>query len=123
MKIDREMAAAIKLSALNKMDEHECEIVGIRFETLNREIGDVCQNSRHNPNRDDEREFPEYGTQEYSELEELEGTSAWELRVDITGSYFSDMHCYIIGGDIGYHPEPDQGEILIENAIVLEKIF
>lgn len=99
--------------------------VGIRFETKEREIGEVCDNSKHNADREDERDFPEYGTAEYDELDELDGTSAWRINsIRPNRSYFSDLHCYVIGSnDLGYHPDPDYGEMLMKDAVVLKKIF
>lgn len=49
---------------------------GLRFENKDRNIGDICETSRHNPERDDERDFPEYGTRQYKKLPRLDGTSA-----------------------------------------------
>lgn len=53
--------------------------IGIRFEDKDREVGEICECSKHNLDREDEREFPVYGTPEYDELPELDGTSAWNL--------------------------------------------
>lgn len=100
--------------------------IGIRFEDKEREIGDICECSRHNIDREDEREFPEYGTLEYEEMMELDGTSAWNLETydDFNGP-FGTYHCYIIAGNRLTNRDDglDDNEIVIENAIVLEKIF
>lgn len=100
--------------------------IGIRFEDKEREIGEVCENSRHNIDREDEREFPEYGTPEYEEMMELDGTSAWNLETydDYKGP-FGTYHCYIIAGNKINNQDDglDDNEIVIENAVVLEKIF
>ena len=53
--------------------------IGIRFENKPREVGEICENSKHNADRADERDFPEYGTSEYEEMEELGGASAWNI--------------------------------------------
>lgn len=116
--------------------ENGFEYIGLRFENKEREIGEVCNNSKHNPNREDEREFPEYGTDEYFEMEELDGTSAWDMSQDIytvghfenrkddCRNHFITDHCYIIASnELGNHPEPDHNEILIKNAVVIAKIF
>lgn len=100
--------------------------VGIRFEDKEREVGEICERSKHNTDREDEREFPEYGTPEYEEMFELDGTSAWNLKTyeDFEGG-FNAYHCYIIGGHRITNRDDglDDNEIVIENAIVLEKIF
>ncbi|MED4883874.1 hypothetical protein [Bacillus smithii] len=117
--------------------ENGFEYIGLRFENKEREIGEICNNSKHNPNREDEREFPEYGTDKYFEMEELDGTSAWDMsqkevyavgclenRKDDCRNHFITDHCYIIASnELGKHPEPDYNEIVIKNAIVIAKIF
>lgn len=100
--------------------------IGIRFEDKEREVGEICENSRHNIDREDEREFPKYGTSEYEEMFELDGTSAWNLEFyyDFEGG-FNTYHCYIIAGNRITNKDDglDDNEIVIENAVVLEKIF
>lgn len=102
--------------------------VGIRFEDKEREIGEICENSRHNLDRDDERDFPEYGTDEYLEIFELDGTSAWDLRsFDDWGrpEDFMTKHCYIIAGNELTNTDDalDDNEIVIKDAVVIAKIF
>lgn len=113
------------------------DYIGLRFEDKEREIGDVCEYSRHNPDREDEREFPKYGTDEYFEMEELDGTSAWNMEEDGTykighledleddcSRHFMADHCYVIAGNnLGRHEDPDVNEILIKDAVVIAKIF
>lgn len=106
-------------------DYHE---VGIRFENKEREIGEICENSKNNYDREDEREFPEYGTEEYEEMEEFGGTSAWDLKsFDDWGApeEFLTKHCYIVAGNYLTDRDAglDDGEIVIENAKVIAKIF
>lgn len=57
----------------------EYKYIGIRYEDKERQINEVCENSKDNPDREDEREFPEFGSEEYEELPELAGTSAWTI--------------------------------------------
>lgn len=100
--------------------------IGIRFEDKLRQAGDICECSKHNIDREDERDFPEYGTPEYDEMFEFDGTSAWNLETydDFEGPFMTD-HCYIVAGrritnrDDGL----DDNEIVIEDAKVLEIIF
>lgn len=118
-------AAAIK-DTLNTLTE-DWAYVGIRFENANRSIGDPIGNSRHNPDRLDGRDFPEYGTTEYDDLPELDGTSVWLPEAidldDLATGYRAFPHVYIVGGwSKGNHDDPDDGEILIRDAAVLAKI-
>lgn len=115
------------------------EYIGIRFEDKAREIGEICEYSRNNTDREDEREFPEYSTLEYFELEELDGTSAWNLDGDIFYKEHSrgcedkefektvwTNHCYIIASNrLGQTSNTviDVNEIVIKDAIVIAKIF
>jgi len=133
---------AIEKHRINQQssDEYaEYSYYGLRFENKDREVGEMCGNSHHNFEREDEREFPEYGTDEYEEMIELDGTSAWYIsdagkfdRKVYTGEWQEEDstlmvvtdHCYIIGGQTeGSHDSPDAGEILIQDAVVVEKLF
>lgn len=113
------------------------EYLGLRFEDKEREIGDTCECSRHNPEREDERDFPEFGTKEYKKMEILDGTSAWDMSDrgiykvetwqnktnDCRQHFFTD-HCYIIAGNnTRTHSDADAGEIVIQDAIVIAQIF
>ncbi|QQE75236.1 hypothetical protein [Brevibacillus composti] len=123
-------------------NEDKYTFIGLRFENKVREIGEVCERSRHNGDREDERDFPEYGTEEYEQMEELGGTSAWDMtptgygyhpgmhslrRVDLSKDcreFFLADHCYVIAGDYkGRHDCPDDGEIVIKDAVVIAQIF
>lgn len=99
--------------------------------------------SRHNPDREDERDFPEYKTGRYNRLPVLDGTSAWEISSSeddkgYQGSYTGGWgkpdpysskdapfgHAYIVAGDRkGIHDDPDDNEILIKDARVVEVIY
>lgn len=107
--------------------------VGIRFENKDRVVGESIDNSRDNPDRDDERDFPEYGTEEYNDLPEVDGACAYMIkggrgwktgfRGDETAEVmFEQAHCYIIAGDAGSYGA-DEGEEIIRDAIVIEKMF
>lgn len=118
-------------------NEEKYYYIGLRFEDKEREIGDECESSRHNADREDEREFPQFGSEEYEDLDVLDGTSAWHVdETQIYGMpshyddekecsrYFTTYHCYVIAGDRqGRHDDPDQGEVLIKDAVVIAKIF
>lgn len=133
-----------KVKAIYEANEDKYYYIGLRFEDKEREIGEECEWSRHNPDREDEREFPAYGTEEYENLEVLDGTSAWYMgdfddnrpilpgfgslrNADLTkeaNRFFLFEHCYVIAGNQkGHHDDPDDGEILIKDAVVIAKIF
>lgn len=108
--------------------------IGVRYEDKLRQIDDECECSKHNAG---DREFPEYGTPEYDELDELNGTSAWSAHkylsnYDLSGDQsqlVSDKfkhvaHAYIVVGQYDNTPsDADDGEIVIEDAVVKEVLF
>lgn len=131
-----------KVKEIYKACEYDYYYIGIRFEDKEREIGEVCEYSRHNGTREDERDFPEYGTPEYEEMEMLDGTSAWNLaaltdtylpgygRINDAdpekecSRYFNARHGYVIASDsAGRHDDPDVNEIIIKDAVVIAKLF
>lgn len=118
------------------IDNSEFEVFGVRFEDKEREVGEkIFDKSRSNCGREDEREFPEYRTPEYQDMEELSGVSAWYAdpytgKVYM-GQYADDdrvdlgcltEHCYFLGAMHGDSGE-DEGEIILEDARVLAVIF
>lgn len=125
---------------LSWSEDGEYMCVGLRFEDKDREVGETCENSRNNINREDEREFPEYGTDEYFQLEEMDGVSTWDLSsMNTINSWlwsnpeanattqFIGNHAYIIVGDsTGWEQNNgliDDGELLIKNGKVAYKIY
>jgi len=113
--------------------QNEGLVVGLRFENRQLDIGDTLDASRDNPDRDDERDFPAYDSAEYEALDELDGTSAWDLTYnhhwDTMESLLNDdaikgmdfKHAYIVAGeDQGYGPDP--AEILIGDCEVIMQI-
>ncbi len=117
---------------------------GLRFEDKERKVGSICNVSRHNPNRSDERDFPVWGKSSYYRLPKLQGTSAWYIDLDgyntdwiksfwyyygtglqdIGSTEITSGHCYIIAGNNNVtHDDCDNSEIVIEDAIVIEQIF
>lgn len=116
--------------------------VGIRFEEKERQVGDIITDkSRHNNDREDERDFPEYGTDEYFEMQEFDGVSAWEIEGferAITPSFqkeeflnssakqaFMATHCYIIASDDVSNTDDDLdvGEVVLVDPIVKKVMF
>ena len=125
------------------MEEHfenaEYAYFGLRFEDKGRQIGDACERSKHNPDRVDEREFPDFQTPEYDDLDDLGGTSAWEIEENSDKWIMSFMpkksdgeknvsvagaHCYIVAGnETATHDDHDYNEIVINDAVVLNVLF
>jgi hypothetical protein len=120
---------------IQKNEEDNYNSIGIRFENKSREIGEECEYSKNNADREDERDFPEYGTDEYNKMSEMDGTSAWwisEFKSRISRQdksrdaerFYCDVeHCYIIGGYKGNGDNADEGEVIIQEAKVIAKIF
>lgn len=112
------------------------EYIGLRFEDREYTINDVCDCSRDNSERSDEREFPEYGTDEYNNLPMLDGACAWQVTGDsyFVNSYQSRYrtdtdklnvfaeHCYIVSGNYATRGT-DDNEIIIRDAVVLDIMF
>ncbi|MDD9147808.1 hypothetical protein OYT88_04490 [Sporolactobacillus sp. CQH2019] len=128
------------IETINKLAEdcyYDYDAMGVRFEDKDRTVGEeITENSKHNEDRDDEREFPEYGTTEYEEMEELDGVSAWDVESpaisdlkrheseEISSLPFIGEHCYFIAGDYGRNNETgDVGEVVVKNAKVIAKLF
>lgn len=113
--------------ALAHIDRDEW-IVGIRIENKARQIGDLCECSKDNEDREDERDFPEYGTEEYENLPDLPGTSSydvdnWEGILEYgESSFLIGDHVYLIGG-VDYKNGPDDNEYIIKDAQVLAIII
>src|SRR5690625_2501690 len=101
-----------KAIELAKELEWDYDQIGIRFENRDLAIGDEVGTSKHNMDREDEREFPEFGTEEYEEMYELDGASSWHQsawkneilgglakETDPANKYYLASHAYLIGGD------------------------
>lgn len=111
--------------------------IGIRFEDKQRKINEICEYSKHNTDRDDERDFPEFNSEEYKNMYTFNGTSSWDLsqneayktndynaNIDCTKN-FLQKHCYIIAGNTITNIDDglDDNEIVIKNAIVIVQMF
>ena len=128
-----------KVERIYNEAKEEFKFVGLRLENKEREVGDICGKSKHNPNRDDSRDFPEYGSQEYKKLPEFDGTSSWDCRKVVNnfdsmvkGQFvdwedevlFERNHAYIIAGnEVDNHIDRDYDEIIIKKAEVIAIIF
>lgn len=117
----RELITQIKVDG-------EYEYIGFRFDNRDMQVGECFGNSKHNPDRADERDFPEYGTEEYENMIELDGTSCYDdnffMEVYADGTVLEDLTCYLIASnEEGCHDYPDEGEILLKNPIVLGRVL
>lgn len=128
-----------RVDAVKAKYEDSYMYLGIRFEDKQRSVGElIADYSKSNCERDDDRDFPAYGTSEYEEMEELSGVCAYGLdrRIgwnplayyhkieDVTDvkRRFLANHCYILGCNSTDYGE-DENEIIMENAEVLDIIF
>lgn len=122
------------------------QAVGIRYENKKRSVGDICEDSKDNPNRDDSRDFPDYDSEEYDALPSMGGTSAWIIYREACLTDYTDEddqeeileslhwenlpeqsdhspHIYIVG--VGHdevvmdEPQFDHNEIVMPDAEVL----
>ena len=108
--------------------------MGIRFENKERFENEIIKdNSKSNVDRETERDFPEYGTEEYDTMDDVEGVSAYDLSVSNRTSWtpgdtsnvnnwYLQQHCYIVGSECANYGE-DNDEIIMKNAKVLSVIF
>ena len=106
------------------------EYIGFRFDGRDMEVGECFGNSKHNPNRANERDFPEYGAEDYENMIELDGTSCYDdnffMEVYASGKmdFFDETKCYLIASnEEGCHDYPDEGEMLLKNPIVLGRVL
>lgn len=140
MKI-KEMMNKVNEIVKRNDENYDYTILGIRFENKIREEGEIVKEySKSNYDRDDERDFPDYGTEEYSELPDLDGISTYSITSgDYTGwtpvigwdaeqlekdveNWFMQNHCYILGSDRGFSGE-DENEVIMQDAKVVAVIF
>ncbi|MGX7199233.1 hypothetical protein [Enterococcus nangangensis] len=109
------------------------EHVGLRFEEKAYKVGDIISDSKANPDRVDERDFPDFNLEEYEDLPELPGVSTWVKEAfdgkDILEIMRHHKHAYIVvGNDDAWYGEVDGifldlDELVIENgqvAVVLK---
>ena len=130
-----------QVKEIYKANEYEYRYIGLRFEDKERQLNEICSNSKHNEDREDEREFPSFGSDDYEEMYDLDGTSAWNIETDdfpgfgsnLKGTdlekecnrHFLTQHCYIVASDrLGSsNVALDENEILIKDAKVIARIF
>lgn len=120
----------IVLAAIEKY-EYDYTFVGIRFEDKERVIGEIIEDeSADNRDREDERDFPEFGTDEYAECETMGGISAWNAEaydMYVDQNRAGTKHAYIIVSDSHAWMDAemllDEGEIVLVDAEVMEIIF
>ena len=111
---------------------------GIRFERRHDlQEGYVLENSKSNRDREDLRDFPIFGTPEYDEMEEMDGTSAYFVFDSIKGertkwlgqvlSYVNnesnEFAWYLIGSQkLADEEGEDENEIIMIDATIIKKI-
>lgn len=115
-----------------KKGETGCGQLGVRFENKLRTVGEIITDvSKSGGNEIDERDFPEYGTPEYDEMDDLDGVSAydalsdeWKPRREENAEKQSVIgdHCYLIWSDDCEYGEDDH-EIVMADAEVIAVIY
>ena len=119
---------AIKRFIANHADDYP--VINVRYENHDFAVGDIL-----NPSKAifDSREFPDYDSDEYNELEELDGTSTYQLWDGDREVYMADIekvitentlfeYCNLVTGNpIGMGL--DDGEQILEDCEVIFKIF
>lgn len=124
---------ALEIAEKNELDYN---FFGIRFENKDRNVNDIIYDcSRFNNNREDERDFPDFESEEYYELPSADGVSAWCLEeMERTARrygertcesfWYTTNHCYLLGSnDLDHVDIMDDGEIILVDAKVLYKFF
>lgn len=96
--------------------------VGIRFEEKDYKVGEVINNSKHNQDREDEREFPQFESPEYDELSELPGVSTWNRdTLDMLEAWIGGhTHCYVVVGDGSSWYDSVDECVLDDNELLIE---
>lgn len=135
MKINKERGDELYALMKELEEDNEYNVIGLRFEDKVRIVGDICERSKDNPDREDERDYPEFDDVDYDGLPDLPGTCAWNKRFMDTdnwsryqkenGKSYDSKHAYIIGGHEGSYINysPDDGEVLIDDAVVIAVIY
>ena len=123
--------AVIEQYNIDDSCEREFYYYGVRFEAKSRQVDEVIEDfSRNNVDREDERDFPEFGTEAYENSDVFDGVSAWNIDGDISNSIKrcdsdTSTHCYIVASDMISNADDglDYNEIVLVDAKVLAVIF
>ena len=98
------------LKAVMDDDDFEFLRIGVRFCQMDLKSGDEAPTSKRFF-AEDGRDFPEFGSDEYADLDELNGTSSYDIdffsRKISSSDYYPalDGHLYIIAGERAEHGE------------------
>lgn len=97
--------------------------VGIRFEEKEYAVGDIISDSKHNPDRNDNREFPAFGNTEYDELPDFPGVSTWNTSTinELEETIGWHSHCYVVIGDGSSWTDNVGDYVLDENELLIEE--
>ena len=112
-------------------------VIGIRFDRKEYNEGSSLPYSKTNLDEEGGKEFPDYDSEEYEQMEELEGTSVYELfdeygnvnkyvknKIGEFGQWSMDFeHATIVTGTRSDQEPEDDDEALLEDAEVLHKMW
>lgn len=115
--------AILKVEELVKNHSDEYTHFGVRFDSKKYEVGEYTHLSKTNIDREDKREFPEFESEEYKELETLIGTCVydsdyWMDYIDVEDEDNDEYNIYVIAGE-KYEEGEDRDEMIIEEAVVI----
>lgn len=123
---------AIKVAYSYNYYTEDWDYVAVRQDDRDLDVGFVFDNSKHNPDRFDERDFPQFGSDEYENLPEIDGTSCWycsefyDLATKDPYGEFSQWHDHlyvVVSNESGYHDDPDHNETVLRSPVIVKKIF
>jgi len=139
------LKAALKTYLMANMDgKLDCEMVGLRYDNKDVKVGDILGDSKANWERDEDRDFPEFGSEEYDNATDLDGTCCYSV-CDGNDLYYADTeeeidaimakaekfisenssfeHLSIVFGDQGQGEVEDQGEVLIKDPEIAKVLY
>lgn len=117
------MMTAKEIKTIMEELEDDYTYVGLRYEEKEYQVGDIIADSKHNPDREDEREFPDFDSEEYDALPELPGVSTWNTQSDGVKKFENlqryNSHAYIVVGDRGWFDSIGE-HVLDDDELVIE---
>lgn len=113
-----------ELSELMETMEEEYDYVGLRFQKKVYSVGETIEDSRANDDREDERDFPQYGTEEYNNLPVLLGVSTWHRTSQAAKNIeqelkWADKVYIVVGNDRAWYDSVDEF-VLDDNEYLIE---
>lgn len=118
---------------------HWANVIGVRYDNQLVSVDQELEHSKDNTDRDDSRDFPQYGSNEYNSLPCVDGTSAylvadaWDDEDDFEGRGLDEIlngkeesawdHASIVIGRKSDWCCEDQGEVAIHDCTVVKVLW